>query len=102
MKGLAILYGKYYPFDTGHDLSFLHFVKFAPDSCIFSAQNVPSKLLKPMTRLNDQQIQTMKEELTVELANWLMETYGYPPRNYDRSCCNSCNLQLHKDEARGT
>lgn len=32
-----------------------------------------------MTRLNEQQIQTMKEELTVELADWLMETYGYSP-----------------------
>lgn len=32
-----------------------------------------------MTRLNEQQIQTMKEELTVELADWLMGTYGYSP-----------------------
>lgn len=33
-----------------------------------------------MSRLTDHQIQTMKEELTVELADWLMETYGYSPR----------------------
>ncbi|MCQ2282471.1 MAG: hypothetical protein MJZ99_07585 [Bacteroidales bacterium] len=33
-----------------------------------------------MSRLTDHQIQTMKEELTVELADWLMETYGYTPR----------------------
>ncbi len=33
-----------------------------------------------MTRLNEQQIRTMKEELSVELADWLMETYGYTPR----------------------
>lgn len=30
-----------------------------------------------MTRLNEQQIQTMKDELAVELADWLMETYSY-------------------------
>ena len=30
-----------------------------------------------MTRLNEQQIEIMKDELTVELADWLMETYGY-------------------------
>lgn len=33
-----------------------------------------------MSRLTEHQIQTMKEELTVELADWLMETYGYSPR----------------------
>lgn len=33
-----------------------------------------------MSRLTNHQIQTMKEELTVELADWLMETYGYTPR----------------------
>lgn len=33
-----------------------------------------------MSRLTDHQIQTMKEELMVELADWLMETYGYTPR----------------------
>ena len=33
-----------------------------------------------MTRLNPEQIQTMKEELTVELADWLMETYNYSPQ----------------------
>lgn len=33
-----------------------------------------------MSRLTEHQIQTMKEELTVELADWLMETYGYTPR----------------------
>ncbi len=33
-----------------------------------------------MTRLTPEQIQTMKEELTVELADWLMETYGYSPQ----------------------
>ena len=30
-----------------------------------------------MTRLNEQQIQTMKDELAVELTDWLMETYSY-------------------------
>ena len=30
-----------------------------------------------MTRLNEQQIEIMKDELAVELANWLMETYGF-------------------------
>lgn len=30
-----------------------------------------------MTRLNEQQIEIMKEELTVELADWIMETYSY-------------------------
>ena len=30
-----------------------------------------------MTRLNEQQIEIMKEELAVELADWLMETYSY-------------------------
>ena len=30
-----------------------------------------------MTRLNEQQIAIMKDELAVELADWLMETYGY-------------------------
>ena len=30
-----------------------------------------------MTRLNEQQIEIMKDELAVELADWLMETYGY-------------------------
>ena len=30
-----------------------------------------------MTRLNEQQIGIMKDELSVELADWLMETYGY-------------------------
>ena len=34
----------------------------------------------PMTRLTPEQIQTMKEELTVELVDWLMETYGYSPQ----------------------
>ena len=33
-----------------------------------------------MTRLTPEQIQTMKEGLTVELADWLMETYGYSPQ----------------------
>ena len=33
-----------------------------------------------MTRLNPEQTQTMKEELTVELADWLMETYNYSPQ----------------------
>ena len=33
-----------------------------------------------MTRLTPEQIQTMKEELTVELVDWLMETYGYSPQ----------------------
>ena len=32
-----------------------------------------------MTRLAPEQIETMKEELTVELADWLMQTYGYTP-----------------------
>ena len=30
-----------------------------------------------MTRLNEQQIEIMKDELAVELADWLMENYGY-------------------------
>lgn len=30
-----------------------------------------------MTRLNEQQIEIMKDELAVELADWLMETYGW-------------------------
>ena len=30
-----------------------------------------------MTRLNEQQIEIMKDELAVELADWLMESYGY-------------------------
>ena len=30
-----------------------------------------------MTRLNEQQIEIMKEELAVELVDWLMKTYGY-------------------------
>ena len=30
-----------------------------------------------MTRLNEQQIEIMKDELDVELAEWLMETYGF-------------------------
>ena len=33
-----------------------------------------------MTRLNEQQIQTMKEELSVELTDWLMDKYGFSPR----------------------
>ena len=33
-----------------------------------------------MTRLTPEQIQTMKEELTVELVDWLMATYGYSPQ----------------------
>lgn len=33
-----------------------------------------------MIRLNAEQIQMMKDELTVELADWLMETYGYSPK----------------------
>ena len=32
-----------------------------------------------MTRLNAQQIQMLKDELTVELTDWLMEKYGYTP-----------------------
>ena len=32
-----------------------------------------------MNRLNPEQIQLMKDELTVELADWLMETYQYTP-----------------------
>lgn len=32
-----------------------------------------------MTRLNPEQIKIMKDELTVELADWLMSTYGYTP-----------------------
>ena len=30
-----------------------------------------------MTRLNEQQIEIMKDELAVELVDWLMKTYGY-------------------------
>ena len=30
-----------------------------------------------MTRLNEQQIEIMKDALAVELADWLMESYGY-------------------------
>ena len=30
-----------------------------------------------MTRLNEQQIEIMKDELDVELADWPMETYGF-------------------------
>ena len=30
-----------------------------------------------MTRLNEHQIEIMKDELAVELADWLMETYGF-------------------------
>lgn len=30
-----------------------------------------------MTRLNEQQIEIMKDKLAVELTDWLMETYGY-------------------------
>ena len=30
-----------------------------------------------MTRLNEQQIEIMKDKLAVELADWLLETYGY-------------------------
>ena len=30
-----------------------------------------------MTRLNEQQIEIMKDEMAVELAGWLMETYNY-------------------------
>ena len=30
-----------------------------------------------MTRLNEQQIEIMKDEMAVELAGWLMETYKY-------------------------
>lgn len=40
----------------------------------------PQNSEKLMTRLNEQQIRTMKEELSVELADWLMDTYGYSPR----------------------
>ena len=32
-----------------------------------------------MTRLTPEQIAIMKEELTVELADWLMENYDYSP-----------------------
>ncbi len=32
-----------------------------------------------MTRLTPEQIAIMKEELTVELADWLMENYNYSP-----------------------
>lgn len=32
-----------------------------------------------MNRLTSEQIEIMKDELTVELADWLMETYGYSP-----------------------
>ena len=30
-----------------------------------------------MTRLNEQQIEIMKDVFAVELADWLMATYGY-------------------------
>ena len=30
-----------------------------------------------MTRLNEQQIEIMKDKLAVELTDWFMETYGY-------------------------
>ena len=30
-----------------------------------------------MTRLNTEQIQLLKDELTVELTEWLMEKFGY-------------------------
>ena len=36
-----------------------------------------------MTRLNEQQIEIMKDELAVELADWLMETYGYTAEALD-------------------
>lgn len=32
-----------------------------------------------MKRLNPEQIQLLKDELTVELSEWLMEKYGYSP-----------------------
>lgn len=32
-----------------------------------------------MTKLNEGQIQIMKDELSTELVEWLMDTYGYNP-----------------------
>ena len=32
-----------------------------------------------MSRLNEQQLQIMKDELAVELTDWLMTKYGYTP-----------------------
>lgn len=32
-----------------------------------------------MTKLQPEQIQMLKDELTVELTEWLMEKYGYSP-----------------------
>ncbi len=55
-----------------------------------------------MTRLNEEQIQIMKDELSTELVEWLMDTYGYSPekaldvlytsRTFDRLQHNSTGL----------
>lgn len=45
----------------------------------FRNRKSPSKTQSFMTRLNPEQIKIMKDELTVELADWLMSTYGYSP-----------------------
>ena len=54
-----------------------------------------------MTRLNPEQIQTMKEELTVELADWLMETYNYSPQEALDALYTSETFNRLQDTASG-
>lgn len=54
-----------------------------------------------MTRLNPEQIQTMKEELTVELADWLMETYNYSPQEALDALYTSETFDRLQDTASG-
>ncbi len=54
-----------------------------------------------MTRLNPEQTQTMKEELTVELADWLMETYNYSPQEALDALYTSETFDRLQDTASG-
>lgn len=54
-----------------------------------------------MTRLNPEQIQLMKDELTVELADWLMETYQYTPAQALEALYASETFDCLQDTATG-
>ena len=54
-----------------------------------------------MTRLNEQQIEIMKDELAVELADWLMETYSYSAEEALDTLYNSETFDRLQDSATG-
>ena len=54
-----------------------------------------------MTRLNEQQIEIMKDEMAVELAGWLMETYGYSAEEALDTLYNSETFDRLQDSATG-